>query len=471
VHLDPEQERTNKHTPLAVAYLASYVRKYGGFNNIVIVDKENPIKKIKKEKPDIVGISAMTYEFPQAKQIAKELKLDFDIPIIIGGHHISLMPHHFDKGIFDLAVIGEGEQTLLELMQLFEKEGRFSADKLKNIKGILYRDNGSIKTTEPRPLIENLDLIPFPALDLLDMSYYLQPRREAFSDKIDRYLSVITTRGCPYKCIFCPAFSLWKRPRFHSAEYVVNEMKHLIEKYKITGIRIWDDTFTMNPARLKEIARLIKEEKINEKVEFYVYGRANLINEDMCKLLKQMNVAHISFGLESGSERILKYLKGGTVTVADNRRAIKLCKQFGISVQGFFIIGSPGETEEDLKQTMELLKNENIDYAYVLQLTPYPATELWDQLEKEGIVSEETDITHPEYYNPDLILTREMPQEKFKEWYDLFQRETKKKWYGKAPKFKPKYLKFLLSPRFVASMVKRPREILNYLKYFKSVGR
>jgi len=454
--------------PLGLAYLSSYLRKYSNFTDIVIVDKENPIRKIKKEKPDIVGFTAMTSEFSQANNLAGEIKKSFDIPIIIGGIHISSIPSHLTPSNFDIGIIGEGEQTLLELVQLYEKLGEFTEEELKKINGIIFNDNNKNIITESRKLTEPLDKIPFPARDLIKMKeYYLTPRQAAYG-KFGIYAQMITSRGCPYDCVFCSPTRFWKKVRFHSAEYVVEEMKELIEKYKeIEGILIWDDLFIADKKRLEKIVTLIREEGINNELEFMIFGRVNLINENLCKLLKKMNVTVVDFGLESGSEKILKYLKRGTVTVEDNKRAVRLCKQFGIRTTCSFIIGSPGETEEDLKKTMDLVKNKNVDEAHVFQLTPLPGTVIWEYAKSKGSVSDDFNFDFSKLavrgYKPNIILTEKMSKEKFKEWFIKFQRVTDKKnskiKLKRIFSFKAKYFKYFLSKRFLS-------KLFNFLKYY-----
>lgn len=466
-------DRISVDPPLGLGYIASYLREYGNFEDIVIIDKEDPIKVIRKEKPDIVGITATTSDFPEANRIAKEIKKNFDIPIIIGGHHISLMSKHLPHSNFDIAVLGEGEQTMLELMQSYEKHGGFQFEKLENINGLGLLDNGNLKITQPRKPIEPLDEIPYPARDLLKMKkYYLLPRKSFFPGKLVATTGVVTSRGCPYKCIFCSSSAFWPiKARFHSPEYIVGEVKMIVEKYKVDHMEIWDDLFNVNKKRIERIGQLMREEGLKDKVNFVVNGRANLIDREMCKLLKAMNVVRISFGLESGSEKILKYLKKGVVSVEDNRRAIRLCKEFGIATNGFFIIGSPPETKEDLKDTLNLARDENLDTFAIFQLAPFPGTEIWDYALKKGIVSEDINFDYKQLaiptFKPNLIMTENIDKEKFKEWYDLFQEEVSKKYYKKI-KFEPKHLRYLFNSKFLWRVFTHPKEVINYLRYAKS---
>jgi magnesium-protoporphyrin IX monomethyl ester (oxidative) cyclase len=447
--------------PLGLAYIASYLREYGNFGNTIIIDKEDPIERIKKEKPDLVGISSLTHEFPKANSLAKEIKTEFNIPVIIGGQHISLMPTHFIQSNFDIGVIGEGEQTTLELVELFEKEGSFDTKKLKSIKGIVYRnERNALKMTEPRPLIEPLDKIPFPARDLLKMKeYYLTLRLTTFR-KFGIYAGIITSRGCPYNCVFCSPTQFWQKCRFHSAKYIVSEIKFLLEKYKLDGVLIFDDLFIANKVRTKQVADLIKKEGINEQVEFYIKGRANLMDDEICRTLKKMNTTVVEFGLESGSEKILNYLKKGTVTVEQNRKALQISRKYGFRTVASFIAGTPNETEEDMKQTLDLMKDNNLQRGFVCQLTPFPGTQIWDYAKQKGIVSDDMNFDYKQLlvleYKPDLLLNDSIPREKFEKLFF----EMKKTLVNKRDRaninhilsLKPKHLRYIITKRFITKI-------------------
>ncbi len=455
--------------PIGLAYLASYIREYSGMRDIVIVDRENPVKIIEKEKPDIVGMGSYSYNFHYANALAKDIKDKMNVPVIVGGPHISALPHHIAKSNFDVGVIGEGEQTMLELMELHEKCGSLNQDKIKEIKGIVYKNNGSAKITAQQPLIEPLDRIPYPARDLLDMEFYHTLRKGTF-DRLGIYSQLLTSRGCPYKCTFCSPTNFWRKPRFHSAEYVVNEIKLLKEKYKADGVLVWDDLFIADKNRLREIVRLLKSEGLSDKMEFSVFARANLMNDEMCMLLKDMNVTSIDFGLESGSEKTLRYLKKGTVTVGQNRNALKICKQYGMKTLGSFIIGSPDETEEDLRQTLELVKDKNLDEAYVLKLMPLPGTEVWDYAKKEGIVTDDPDFdfskvrTYVGFVKTDMQVAKNMDKATLDKWLQVFQNAMDEKNRRVSSLIEFRNIRHVLSYRFLRKVIKNRGEALMYLK-------
>ena len=446
---------------LGLAYIASYIRQYGNFNNTKIIDKENPIERIKKEKPDLIGISALTHEFPKANRLAKEIKEEFDIPTIIGGQHISVMPNNFLPSNFQLGVIGEGEQTTLELIDLFEKEGEFNPKKLEQIKGVVFRDkNNRLRMTEPRPLVEPLDKIPFPARDLLKMKEYYLTLRLATFRKFGIYTGMMTSRGCPYNCVFCSPTKFWQRIRYNSAEYVVSEIKLLLEKYKLDGVIIYDDLFIASKERLKQIVDLIKKEGINKRTQFHVNCRANLMNDEICKLLKEMNVTGVEFGFESGSDKILGYLKKNTVTVEQNKKALQISRKYGFKTVASFMTGIPNETEEDMQQTLDLINDDNLHRAIFCQLSPYPGTEIWDYAKKKGMVSDDINFDFEQLlvlkYNPNLILNDSISKEKFHEWYlKLRQASMNKKDrnnLGQVLTLKPKHLKYLFTKRFITKI-------------------
>ena len=418
--IDPES-KIERHMPhLGLGYIAAYLREYSHFDKIKIVDGYDP-EKILSLKPDIVGISSVSQNFDRTINLAGKIKHELDIPLIVGGIHISALPHTLPD-CFDVAVIGEGEQTMLELLELYEDDG-LERERLHHIKGIAFHDNTKIEITERRGVIDSLDRIPFPARDLLN---------------VGSHTSMITSRGCPYKCVFCSSSMYWNKTRYFSAEYVVEEIKEMIEKYAVNMIDFWDDLFIANKKRLEQISRLLKEEGITDKVSFNCQARANLINDQTLINLKNMNVNQLSFGFESGSQNVLKYLKKDTVTVDQNRNAVFLSKKYGFVVNGSFVLGSPDETKDDIELSLRFLKNSYIDSGMVFMLTPYPGTELWDYAKQSGIVDDNMDwnklnqnseiiedfkfatIDHTKKY---IYLNKNISLEDISEYYIEFQKE------------------------------------------------
>jgi len=401
------------YSSLGTAYIASYVRKYGGFGNIDIIEIGQSFgsELFRKYNPDIVGISSVTQNFNIANEIAAKIKKESDVPVIMGGHHITALPNNLTEHM-NVAVLGEGEQTTLELLGAYE-ENELDTSKLCRIDGIAYRHNEKLIITPRRELIRPLDKIPFPARALL------QPSKSFY---------MFTSRGCPYKCVFCSSAFFWQGIRYFSAKYVVNEIAELAEKYGARFINLYDDLFIANRERVREIVQLIRDQKLHEKVEFACLARANLVDDDMTCLLKRMNVKTVALGFESGSERMLNYLKKGSVTVKQNMEAVNTLKKYKLAVNGSFVIGSPGETKEDVFQTLNFLKRSKLDSGETYVLLPFPGTELWDYGVQNGLLADYMNWDNFEIYferspSKRVILADKISREELLDILSLFKKE------------------------------------------------
>ncbi len=353
---------------LSLGYLASYLLKnYDKDIDIKIIQKN--YKKVMAEyKPDIVGISCFSEGYGISKGIAKLCKSK-GIFNIIGGSHITCLPESLDKNM-DLGVIGEGEETFLEIID---------NKNLKDIKGIVYWKDGALIINQPKELIKDLSIIPYPARCLLEI------------DK-NQVMPLITSRGCAYACRFCASKLIYKqRVRFLQTDYVINEIKEIINNYHPYYIHIYDEFFVANKKRLKELAEAIIKNNIHKHVKFIISTRADTITDETVKILKSMNTHQIGIGFESGSERVLNYLKNNTTTVKQNEEAVKIIKKYKIKVDGYFIIGSPMDTKKTILDTLNFIKKNKIDVANVFILSPLPGTEIWNYALKKGLISNDWD--------------------------------------------------------------------------------
>ncbi len=395
-------------------------------------------------KPEVVGLSSVSQNYGRAKAIAAFCK-QRGIKVIIGKSHITALPQTLDQHM-DVGIIGEGEETFSEVVALM-LDNKFDKDSLRAIRGIVFHDNGMIVKTEKRPLMQNLDILPF-------------PDRAALGVKPGDNLYIFSSRGCPYRCVFCFSSRFWDKVRFHSAEYVVSEIRYLAGAYGAIRITFCDDLFIADLNRLRKITELIQREKFYKKIKFTVSVRANLVNEESAKLLKDMGADIVTMGLESGSARVLNFLKGQTAKIADSVRAIKLLKKNKLQVSASFIIGSPDETREEILETLNLIKSSKLDLFEINVLMPLPGTPIWDYALKRGLVAEDEkmdwnslNIDFVDNHENYLIMSEKLSRRELKELYDLFMKERTKR----ALILKIKYL------------YKRPREVLSYLKkkYFK----
>jgi len=366
---------------LSPGYLKSYFDRYSEFRDDIqiSVEYENIIEELSRNKPDVIGISVSSEFYGEAVKLATAIKRILPGSIlIIGGYHITTLPQSFNK-IFDFGVLGEGEETFLELIHaIFNK----AEEALKKIQGLIFIDkDGRLVRTEPRELIPELDSIPFP----------YRGRNKGI------YTNIITSRGCPFGCTFCSTTLFWKRTiRFHSAEYVMDEMLSLIRNYKVRHITFWDDLFIGDVKRLYRILALIKQEKrVFKSISFGVSARPNLIvkNPEILDIFKEMRVLRVSLGFESGSENMLKKIKGANASVENNYKALSLLKRYPFFVNGGFIIGSPGEEIKDVRETYEFIKNSGLHDGYAAIAIPYPGTQFWSYAEERGLVSNDMDFS------------------------------------------------------------------------------
>lgn len=410
--------------PLGLAYLAAYIRKNCDFVDIKILDQlteKEILAKIDKINPDIIGINAVSLSFLKVKNLSRRIKQKSNALFIIGGIHLTTSPKSFDDSPFDLGVIGEGERTFVSFLKDFYKNNNtLNINSLKKIKGLLLRDKNKIINTGLPDLIENLDEIPVPARDLLNMKYYTLPTVLSGGDDFNSMGSMLTSRGCPYNCPFCSSTKFWTmRIRFFSAKRVVEDILILYKKYHYHKIFVYDDLFSINKVRLKQILDLMEKEGILGKIEFDVYGRADIFDDETAKLLRKMNVKRVIFGFESGSQKMLNYLKCGRVKIEDNIRAIKICKDNNLIPGGFFMIGSPGETEEDIIQTHDFIK-EHCPNAIVYQTIPFPGTQIWEYAVKNKIIEDDFyDHKQKDWIDVDTkyLLTNKISPERFTYWF------------------------------------------------------
>lgn len=352
--------------PLGLISLGTYLKKYNYDVKILDgsrMDYASMLNILSEYKPDIIGITTMTFVWEKVKKIIIELKQKFPQTfIVIGGAHATMYRKVCmnESPLLDAVVYGEGENTLVELMQAVQNKG-----KLSNISGLIYRENGIIIEAPPRELIDDIDSLPIPDRSLVNISEYVP----AFSQY--RKLPVtnmFTTRGCPSKCIFCFPEVLGRKVRYRSPESVISEIRYLQEKYGIRDIAFWDDTFTLNRKRVLEITQLIIKNKI--QLSWAAQARADRVDKELLTAMRESGCWKLHFGLESMVQKNLDFLRKGT-TVEQNANAARAAKEAGIEVEASFIFGIPGETFEDGLKTIQYIKEMNIDYARFFPLTPY----------------------------------------------------------------------------------------------------
>lgn len=355
------------------------------------------IKKVIEDfKPDVVGITTTSEMYGSSVKVANLSKEVFpEVPVVLGGVHCTICPDQVikEKNV-DIVVRGEGEYAMLEICNALKDK-----KSLDNIEGIAFKKAGEIITTPNREFIEDLDELPIPARHLL-----LHP-------EIPQSINVmLTTRGCPFDCTFCSSPFLWKRRlRQRKPENIIKEIKVLVDEFKVPHFRIWDDTFTANKENVIALCKLIIKAGIHKKVTWDISNRVDAINEETLKWLRKANCVKMGVGIEFGSEKMLKLSKK-RITKDQIRKAAKLIRKNGFLFHSFWMMGFPEETKEDIKESIEFIKELKPDCALVNIVTPHPATELHDQLVKMGILTADYDWKQP--LDPNIGFTK-MPKEEF----------------------------------------------------------
>ena len=366
--------------PLGLAYLASVARDLGC--DVRIVDSQaeglglRDIRaEIKRFYPDVVGVTATTpmiYDAYDVAAVAKEV--DPDAMVVIGGPHVTFTASETLQECkhIDAVVRGEGELTFGELLMKLMRNDR----DLRGVLGVTYRADGEVRENPPRPLIPDLDEVPIPAYDLLPMDKYRVGRT--------KFGVVMTSRGCPYNCIFCSSsIQFGRRWRAHSVDWVLEELRILSEEYGRKEIEFLDDTFTLNERRVLEIAERIVREGLD--ISWSASSRVDTFSRKVGSAMRRAGAHTVYFGIESGSERTLEFIGKG-ITKEQSLTATRAAKESGLRTLGSFVIGFPHETEDDIRKTVEFSKRVGVDLAQFTIATPYPGTRLWDLAVRAGLL-------------------------------------------------------------------------------------
>ncbi len=370
--------------PLGLLYVASVLRQAGHDVEMDLSEDSASQEQLDFSHVDVVGITSTTSQFKKALRIARAAHEQGKIVMMGGPHPTSSAEETLQSGYVDYVVRSEGELTAVELLNgLQESNGRFDPSKVLGISW-MDRETGRVVHNPPRPFIWELDALPYPARDLGgDVVYY---RNKGIDGKVSP--TMITTRGCPYLCRFCDVHVLAGRKwRARSPKNVVDEMEHLVQTYDATHIRIMDDIINHDNEELHKLMDAIIERKLN--VTFWVMGRADMVLRDpsTAEKMARAGVRTMFIGIETPSKRLLKtYHKGGKASADTSADAVELLRQHGIETYGGFIIGEPSESEEEIRTTIEYAKYVNPATAQFSILTPYPGTDVWNQLKDKLIV-------------------------------------------------------------------------------------
>lgn len=451
--ITPETSRSgivSVQYPLNIGYLVSYLKKHDikCFVKDFEVEpfSENEfLETLRKSRPLLIGFSCMTPHIMNAAALARLVKANFPgIATVVGGVHASAIPKQTLEEFpeFDVVVIGEGEETLLALYLACTESKSF-----EGITGIAFRENAKVRINPPRPLIENIDIIPFPDRELIDIECYKKSHvSRGFSRKTTNIAEIICSRGCPYSCIFCASkVAHSNRVRFRSAQNIIEEIKDLTEKHRTQHLSFLDDTFTIRMDLLKPVCEYLRA----QNVTFDCFTRVNDIDEEKISIMVAAGCKKISFGIESGSPKVLSLLKKG-ITIERVEEAFEIVKKAGLpTIEATFLIGGhPDEDIEDIELTRKFIYRLKPDILGIFIAIPYPGTELNRILKERGLLLKENWNDFTLFFgNPSWELGK-VPMKQL-------QKLLKEIMYG-----------YYLNPSYILALIKKIKNFKEFRYYF-----
>lgn len=363
-------------TPLGLPYIAAVLERNGYSVQVIDADMDgysigDLVDLLHRVKPQVVGVNVSSPALPSAYALVRQIKdSGLKVHVVLGGHHVTADPSIVELIGADYGVRGDGEYSFLELCDYLVK----GVGGLDAILGLVYKRNDEL-VSKPPALVEGLDSLPFPARHLL-----------ANFGGYD-YKLVLSSRGCPFKCIYCSVAGTKYRCR--SPEGVVDELEHLVDDCKVKSIDFSDDVFTLDGGHVLQICDLIRERGI--KLRWACQTRANLVDRELLEAVYSAGCYVVTFGMEAGSQDT-RYLIGKKVSDDDFRKAIQLCNEVGLQTRVSAMFGHPGETVEDMQKTLSFMEELNPDYVVYSVTRILPGTQLFEMALREGVITE--DIWH-----------------------------------------------------------------------------
>ena len=364
-----EQKDIPNYQHIGLGYLASYLEKFGV--DVKVIDAklerlslDDVIEMTLHEDPDVIGLTAMTHEIDRANETAVSIRNRINEALfVIGGVHVTALPRETltAYNVFDVGIIGEGELTLQKLVDMLVQRKRdFSA-----IDGIVYRKGTGIMLNKEQSWIQDLDSLPFPA-------WRHFPKATVYR--------IITSRGCPFPCVFCMRAS-GKTQRVRSPENVVSEIEHVIKVEKPEKFMFSDETFTLNKNHVNRICDLLIEKKLHKEIKWGSTTRVDVISFELLDKMKSAGCYEIQFGVESGNEQVLRAIRKN-IHMDQASKAINLAKRVGLHTEAAFILGHPNETFDTAYDTINFAAELNPDILQLGIMVPYPGTEVAKMAER-----------------------------------------------------------------------------------------
>ncbi|HPG68754.1 MAG TPA: PssD/Cps14F family polysaccharide biosynthesis glycosyltransferase [Candidatus Hydrogenedentes bacterium] len=381
VHPALERRFSSDQPPLGLAYLASALERHGCEVRVIDAHAEklcptHVARLIEAQSPDMVGVSVTTPLLPAALDIARRLRAHHPAPILVaGGPHATVLPEDLLVAeAFDYVVRGEGEQTIIELI-----EARLANAGIEAVAGLSYRGEGGITHNAARTLMERIGELPHP-----DWSLFPTKQYSSLVRRNSHCLPIATSRGCPFACSFCYKGISGTRVRLRTPEDVVDEWAMLVERYGVHEIAVIDDAFTINPARVLKICALLVERGLNKTPWSTTNGiRVDNVTDELMVAMRGAGCYRVYFGIESGVQSVVDRL-GKRITLEQVRAAVRAAKAAGLEVGGYFMFGNLGESAADMDATIRFAMALGIDYAQFTIATPYPGTRMFEDVQAQG---------------------------------------------------------------------------------------
>lgn len=386
--------------PLGIAYIAAYLRLHGHECRIIDgIAQPKFLDEVSRDAAgyDVIGITVVTAYVLRTIELLRRLKENPHCPpLVVGGPHVTALPESLLDCGADFAVVGEGEETTLELVNWLS--GSRDRPELHGIQGLVYRNSNETISTGHRPLIANLDEIPMPARDLLPMKLYGGSIARASAQPSH---SLLASRGCPGACSFCSKKTFGQEVRYFTPSRVVDEFMLLVRDYGARDVAVMDDNFLSREDYVSEICELLRKKGFN--ATFSVEARVDNVTEHLLRNLKASGCTYIAYGFESGSQRILDHINKRE-TLDEMRRVVALTKQTGLRIRGYFMLGFPSETAEEMEQTIRFAMELDVDVASFTLLVPFPGTGDYLRAQKSGTFD-------PEYFYKSILPEFNFPKE------------------------------------------------------------
>lgn len=445
--------------PLGLAYLGAVLEKSG--HKVMITD--SPVEKVylnnlpriaKNFSPDLIGLTSTTTFFAQALAGARLLKKELpNTPICIGGPHLNANKEMLlDYDCFDYGVIGEGENTLVEIADNLEQNKNTD-----NIPGTVSVQNGELHFAPPRSLIEDLDDLPFPARHLLPIDKYRPMPNDQY--RLPK-TSMITSRGCPFKCIFCDKSTFGGSYRAMSAKKVVDEMHLLKKDFGINEVAFVDSTFTPNK---KQISQFLDEiEKRPLDMTWTCSCRANVLNRELAKRLKAAKCWRIRIGIESGNREILQKIRKG-ISKEQFAESVRIADEAGLQVKSFFMVGHIGETPKSIKESIQFAKSIPLKDITVQINTPLKGAPQFDDCKKHGEILS-NDLSKYTFFQP-VFIPKGFTAKEIVDYQKKFYRS-----FYLRPSLIWRHIKAIRSFSDITKYIRALPLVINVLFYRKSIG-